>query len=129
MDERLLTELGRNATMEEIAEAMHMTVEQAKTVADMFAAAQLVQKAAQPEPETTPEDDQAVEDTAYFQMRQRIADLLADLSSREAQLLTMRFGLEGGKPMTPEQTAAKLGMTPEEVVSMEAAALSKLRKA
>jgi RNA polymerase primary sigma factor len=129
VDERLLTELGRNATMEEIAEAMHMTVEQAKTVADMFAAAQLVQKAAQPEPETTPEDDQAVEDTAYFQMRQRIADLLADLSSREVQLLTMRFGLEGGKPMTPEQTAAKLGMTPEEVVAMEAAALSKLRKA
>ena len=129
VDERLLAELGRNATMEEIAEAMHMTVEQAKTVADMFAAAQLVQKAKQPEPETTPEDDQAVEDTAYFQMRQRIADLLADLDSQEAMLLTMRFGLEGGKPMTPEQTAAKLGMTPEEVVAMEAAALSKLRKA
>ena len=128
VDERLLTELGRNATLEEIAEAMHMTPEQTKTVADMFAAAQLVQKTKQPEPEHTPEDDQAVEDTAYFQMRQRIADLLADLIDREAELLKLRFGLEGGKPMTPEETGRKLGLTPAEVVALEAAALAKLRK-
>lgn len=128
VDERLLSELGRNPTLEEIAEAMHMTPEQTKTVADMFTAAQLVQKAKQPEIESQ-EDDQAVEDTAYFQMRQRIADLLADLDSREAQLLTLRFGLDGGKPLTPEQTGKKLDLTPEEVVAMEAATLAKLRKA
>ncbi len=128
VDERLLSELGRNATLEELSDAMHMTPEQTKTVADMFAAAQLVQKAKQPEPEAASEDDQAVEDTAYFQMRQRIADLLSDLDSREAELLKFRFGLEGGKPLTPEETGRKLGLTPEEVVAMEAAALSKLRK-
>lgn len=128
VDERLLSELGRNPTLEEIAEAVHMTPEQVKTVADMYAAAQLVQKAKQPEPESTPEDDQAVEDTAYFQMRQRIADLLADLDSQETELLKLRFGLEGGKPLTPEETGRKLGLTPEEVVALEAAALTKLRK-
>lgn len=128
VDERLLAELGRNATLEEIAEAMHMTPEQTKTVADMFAAAQLVQKAKEPELETTPDDDQAVEDTAYFQMRQRIAELLSDLDDREAQLLKLRFGLEGGKPMSPAETGRKLALTPEEVVAMEAAALAKLRK-
>ena len=128
VDERLLSELGRNATLEEIADAMHMTPEQAKTVADMYAAAQLVQKAKQPEPETTPEDDRAVEDTAYFQMRQRIADLLSDLNEQEAELLKLRFGLAGGRPLTPEETGNKLNLTPEEVVAMEAAALAKLRK-
>ena len=127
VDERLLSELGRNATLGEIAEAMHMTPEQTKTVADMFAAAQTIQKAKAPVEETQ-EDTQAVEDTAYFQMRQRIADLLADLDNREAELLTLRFGLAGGKPLTPEQTGKKMNMTPEEVVAMEAAALAKLRK-
>ena len=60
-------------------------------------------------------------------MRQRIADLLSGLSERDAKLLTLRFGLEGGKPLTPEQTGRQLGLTPEEVVAAEAAALAKLR--
>lgn len=128
VDERLLSELGRNATLEEIAEAMHMTVEQASAVADMFNAAQTLQRAKAPAEPLPEEDDQAVEDTAYFQMRQRIADLLADLDSRETDLLKLRFGLEGGKPLTPEQAGKKLGMTPEEVVALEATALAKLRK-
>ena len=68
-----------------------------------------------------------MEDTALFQMRQRIADLLADLPEEDATLLTLRFGLEGGRPLTPEETGRKLNLTPEEVVTKEAAALMKLR--
>ena len=68
-----------------------------------------------------------MEDTALFQMRQRIADLLSGLDDTDAKLLTMRFGLEGGLPLSPEETGRKLGLTPEEVVSREAAALAKLR--
>ncbi len=128
VDERLLSELGRNATLEEIAEAMHMSVEQAQNVADMFDAAQTMQRAKAPEQPLPEEDDQAVEDTAYFQMRQRIADLLAQLDSREAELLTLRFGLQGGKPLTPEEAGKKLNLTPEEAVALESAALAKLRK-
>ena len=69
-----------------------------------------------------------MENTAVFQMHQRIADLLSALEPEEAQLLTLRFGLEGGKPMTPEEAGRKLGLTPDEVVAKEAAALAKLRK-
>jgi RNA polymerase primary sigma factor len=69
-----------------------------------------------------------VEDTAYFQMRQRIEDLLSNLDDRFAKLLTMRFGLDGKPPMTPEQAGQRMGMTPEEVVTAEAAALTKLRE-
>ena len=42
-------------------------------------------------------------------------------------LLTLRFGLEGGRPLTPEETGRKLNLTPEEVITREAAALMKLR--
>ena len=129
VDERLLSELGRNPTLEELAEGLHMSVEETATVAKMLESARLLAQTkapAQPEQED-PEDQQAVENTAYFQMRQRIADLLADLSPEDARLLELRFGLEGGKPLTPEQTGKALGLTPEEVVSRETAALAKLR--
>ena len=60
-------------------------------------------------------------------MRQRIADLMSGLSEDDQKLLTMRFGLEGGKPLSPDEVGRKLGLTPEEVVAKEAAALAKLR--
>ena len=130
VDERLLTQLGRNPTREEIAQAMHMGPEQVELVADMVENARMLSRAKNPEnnAKLPEEEDQAVEDTAYFQMRQRIAELLSVLSEAEARLLSLRYGLEGGVPLTPEQTGQRLGMTPEEVVAAEAAALSKLRK-
>ena len=129
VDERLLTELGRNPTLEEIAVELHMTPDEAAAVAKMLDAARMLAQAKKPaEPEEEdPEDQQAVEDTAYFQMRQRISELLSNLDEADAKLLTLRFGLEGGKPLSPEDTGRKLGLTPEEVVAREAAALSKLR--
>ena len=72
-------------------------------------------------------EEQSVEDTALFQMRQRISDLLSSLSAEDQKLLTLRFGLEGGKPLSPEETGRHLNLTAEEVVAAEAAALSKLR--
>ena len=129
VDERLLSELGRNATIEEIAEEMHMSADETAHVKNMLDSARMMNRVkAENEPEEeSPEDEQHVEDTALFQMRQRIADLLADLSEEDAKLLTLRFGLEGGLPLSPEETGRKLGLTPEEVVAREAAALAKLR--
>ena len=129
VDERLLSELGRNATIEEIAEEMHMSAEETALVKNMLDSARMMNRAkAENEPEEeSPEDEQHVEDTALFQMRQRIADLLSGLCDLDAKLLTMRFGLEGGLPLSPEDTGRKLGLTPEEVIAREAAALAKLR--
>ena len=130
VDQQLLGELGRNPTLEEIAEAMHVSTEDAAVFADMVSAARSRRKIeeAREEPEPSPDDEQAVEDTAYFQSRQRILEMLSTLTEQEAQLLTLRFGLEGGVPLTPEQAGLKLNMTPQEVVDLEAKALLKLRK-
>ena len=128
VDERLLGELGRNPTLEEIAEELHMTVEEAQTVQRMMNNARMLDKAIRPEAEEEDkEEEQSVEDTALFQMRQRIGDLLAGLEETDAKLLNLRFGLEGGKPASPEETGRLLGMTAQEVVAREAAALAKLR--
>ena len=130
VDQKLLTELGRNPTAEEMAEALHMTPQQIVSVAEMLENAELLQRVKNPEKATeTPEEENlAVEDTAYFQMRQRIADLLAGLPEEDAKLLTLRYGLEGGVPMKPQQVAIRMGITADEVNMREAAALMKLRQ-
>ena len=129
MDQKLLADLGRNPTLEEIAEAMHVSVEEAAVYGEMLSMAKVRQQvdAAMEEKEPEPEEEQAVEDTAYFQMRQRITELLSTLPQEDAKLLTLRFGLEGGLPLSPEETGRKLGLTAQEVVTREANALAKLR--
>lgn len=130
VDERLLGDLGRNPTVEEIALELHMKPEEAQTLQKMLEDARILAQAKRPpvdEEEEKEAQEQAVEDTALFQMRQRILDLLSGLSEEDQQLLTLRFGLEGGKPLSPEETGRKLKLTAQEVVAREAAALAKLR--
>jgi RNA polymerase primary sigma factor len=129
VDERLLSDLGRNPTLEEIALELHMTVEEAASVQKMLENARLLAQAKKvPEPEEEEEaEEQSVENTALFQMRQRISDLLSGLGDTDRQLLTLRFGLEGGLPLSPEETGRKLGLTSDEVIARETAALAKLR--
>ncbi len=131
VDEKLLVDLGRNPTVAEIAVELHINGAQADTLRQMLENARILQQAkAVPEQEDAPEEAEAhVEDTAYFQMRQRIADLLAELEPADAKLLTLRYGLEGGLPLSPEDAGKRLGLTPNEVLAREAAALMKLRNA
>ncbi len=130
MDQRLLAELGRNPTLEEIAEAIHVSVAEATVYANLLSQAKQRQRVEQSREtkEETAEDNYGVEDTAYFQMRERISEMLSMLTAQEAKLLTLRFGLEGDLPQTPQQAGEALGMTPDEVLQTEAAALRKLRK-
>ena len=129
VDERLLAELGRNPTLEEIAEALHMTPDAAAVIRKNLDNARILARAKkQPEPEEEEiAETQAVEDTAYFQMRQRIQEMLSGLSEQEIQVISLRFGLEGGLPMSPEDTGRKLNLTRDEVVAIEAAAMIKMR--
>ena len=128
-DQRLLVELGRNPTVEEIAEMLHITVEECILLEKMVDNARTMEKAHQEQEksELTPEDEQAVEDTAYFQVRQRIMELLSGLPEEDSKLLTLRFGLEGRNPMSPVETGKVLDLTPEQVVTREAQILARLR--
>ena len=129
VDERLLTELGRNPTLEEIAESMHMTVGEVESVRKFLENARMVGKAHEaPEPQEQPEDTQAVEDTAYYQTRERVDSLLSGISELETKVVTMRYGLDGKAPQTAAEVGRKLGLTVTEVVELETAALAKMRQ-
>ena len=130
VDERLLSELGRNPTLDEIAEAMHMTVSEIEAVRKFLDNARMVGKAhetKEPE-EESPEDTQAVEDTAYYQTRERVDSLMSGISALETKVVTMRYGLDGKAPQTAQEVGRKLGLTVSEVVEIETSALTKMRQ-
>lgn len=128
VDQKLLSELGRNPTIEEIAEGMHITAEEAMYVESMVQSAQSLSRAKQPETEEIPEEeDQAVENTAYFQSRQLIFEMLSGLNELEKEVISLRYGLDTGNAISAQQVAAKLGISPEQALKIEADALSKMR--
>ena len=130
VDERLLSDLGRNPTLDEMAEAMHMTVSEVESVRKFLENARLVGKAHEiKEPqEEMPEDTQAVEDTAYYQTRERVDSLMSGISELEHKVVTLRYGLDGKAPQTAQEVGRKLNLTVSEVVELETSALAKMRQ-
>jgi len=66
--------------------------------------------------------------TTYENMlRERVEQVLATLSPREARILRLRFGLENGHPYTLEEVGHKFGLTRERIRQIEGKALRRLR--
>ncbi len=126
-DRELLSRLGRNPTVEEIAQQLGKDVEQTAALQRMHQTLRAMSGLLRQVPQET-DEEQTVEHTAYFQSRQRIGELLSVLSEQDAQLLRYRFGLDGGLPLSPEDTGKRLGLTAQEVVDRETAAMALLRK-
>jgi len=76
------------------------------------------------EDEITPTPSQV----AYENMlRERLDEVLATLSPREARILRLRFGLDDNRPYTLEEVGAKFGLTRERIRQIEGKALRRLR--
>ncbi len=54
--------------------------------------------------------------------------MLSDMLPREAEILKLRFGLEGGTPQTLEQVGQALGLSRERIRQIERQALRQLRQ-
>ncbi len=126
VDERLLTELGRNATLAELAEALHMTLEETEAVRKLL---DNVRRMGRDEPAQEPEEEElAVEDTAYYHTRERVDSLMSGLTKQELLVVNLRYGLDGKEPKTAIQVGEKLNLTVAQVVELETAALTKMRQ-
>jgi RNA polymerase primary sigma factor len=71
--------------------------------------------------------DQPDESTAKRLRSAELAGALEQLNPRMRRVLSLRFGLEDGKPQTLEEVGAGLGITRERVRQLEARALRELR--
>ena len=60
-------------------------------------------------------------------LKEQLDDVLETLTPREAKVLALRFGLEGGHPHTLEEVGKEFDVTRERIRQIEAKALRKLR--
>jgi len=60
-------------------------------------------------------------------LRERVEEVLASLSPREARVLRLRFGLNEDRPYTLEEVGEKFGLTRERIRQIEGKALRRLR--
>lgn len=61
-------------------------------------------------------------------LKEQLNEVLEGLTPREESVIKMRFGLEGGKPMTLEEVGKRFDVTRERIRQIEAKALRKLRQ-
>ena len=60
-------------------------------------------------------------------LKERLKEILIDLTPREQKILSMRFGLEDGITHTLEEVGNEFSVTRERIRQIEAKALRKLR--
>lgn len=75
-----------------------------------------------------PDRGDALESLVQKRFVEGTEELLATLSAREAQVLRMRYGLDGGNELTLAEIGASFALTRERIRQIETQALRKLRQ-
>ncbi len=131
----LLQKYGREATNEEIAAAVHMSVDKLmrirKIAQEPISLETPVGEKADSHLQDFLEDRDAVspDDAAgSILLHEQLAALMGSLTAREQEVLALRYGLHDGKIRTLEEVGAHFGVTRERIRQIEGKALSKLKK-
>ena len=130
----LLRKNGREPTAEEIAVQLEMEPDRVR---------ELLQLAQEPVSLETPvgeEEDAHLEDFIQDEeagvpvdeagrqlLRRELMSVLKSLTPREERVITLRFGLDDGRPRTLEELGKEFNVTRERIRQIEAKALRKLR--
>jgi RNA polymerase primary sigma factor len=134
MSKRLLHELGREPTAEEIARAAEVPLDEARRVLDMGRQPMSLDR-----PIGESEDasfSEFVEDvgvasptqsTTHGLLRDKIESLLKTLTYREREIIRLRYGLTDGYTYTLEEVGRIFRVTRERVRQIEAKAVKKLQ--
>lgn len=130
---RLLGELGRSPTPDEMATALGISVERARRFGTYFDIRNPI-----PLPDVEGGEDflatLSAEDpdpTEEAELREDLGhdleELLRRVPSRARKVLRMRYGLDGGEPRTLEQVGAEVGVSKERVRQIQLKAIQRIR--
>ncbi|MFA6814352.1 MAG: RNA polymerase sigma factor RpoD [Patescibacteria group bacterium] len=132
---RLMQDLGREPTPEEIGEKMELEPEKVRAILKISQNTTSLEM-----PVGDGEDDSTLGDfiaddkqespydsTSKQMLTENVEEVLRALSDREAKVLRMRFGLAGNRTMTLEEVGREFGVTRERIRQIEAKALRKLK--
>lgn len=131
---KLMQELGREPTPEEVAKTLDIDVDKALEII------KISQEPASLESPVGDEEDSRLGDfihdataptlfdTASRELlKEQVEQVLSTLSDREKRVLEERFGLKDGRPKTLEEVGKMFAVTRERIRQIEAKALRKLR--
>lgn len=132
---RLTQELGREPLVEEIAVEMEMPVDKIHYIQKISQDVVSLES-----PVGDSDDDSTLSEfikddksltpaqvASQTLLREKIKEILIDLSEREQKILQMRFGLEDGVTHTLEEVGKEFGVTRERIRQIEAKALQRIR--
>jgi RNA polymerase primary sigma factor len=127
--------LGRTPEIEEVAKAMKLPIKKAKAVQKVVEVVNAgfqgdsseenagLDEAIQDEKVHSPEEDLASGEELV-----KAVSLLKEIEPREAEVLTLRFGLNGTEPLTLKQIGRQLDLTRERVRQIQRNGLAKLHE-
>lgn len=131
---QLSQQLGRAATIGELAQELELTPKQVREYLERSRQPLSLDVRVGDNQDT--ELGELLEDTAaspedftsQASLRADLDRLMADLTPQQRQVLSLRFGLEDGQPLTLAKVGDMLNISRERVRQIEREALSKLRK-
>ncbi|MDX6217208.1 MAG: polymerase primary sigma factor, partial [Frankiales bacterium] len=131
--EKLMT-LGREATPEEIAEELELTVDKVLEIQGYAREPISLQAVVGDEADSSLGDfiedadaPVAVDIVSFGLMQEQLYDVLTTLTDREAAVVKLRFGLADGQQHTLDEIGREFGLTRERIRQIESKTLSKLR--
>ncbi|MDP3763880.1 MAG: sigma-70 family RNA polymerase sigma factor, partial [bacterium] len=133
---RLLQDLGREPLDEEIAAEMGIEIDKVRQITKISQeAVSLETPVGEGEEDSVLaefiEDEKSAPpslEAARTLLKERLKDILSDLSPREQKILAMRFGMADGITHTLEEVGKEFGVTRERIRQIEAKALEKIRE-
>ncbi len=130
---KLMQELGREPTPEEIAKEMEIEPDKVREIIKVSQEPTSLEAPVGEEKDSTlgdfiPDDEIRPEDQASAELlKAHLSEVLDTINDREKKVLKLRFGLEDGRQRTLEEVGKEFGVTRERIRQIEAKALRKLR--